>query len=174
MNAPAPRNLILLGTLLSFIITAFFSPVQQLRADEGIPDVRIGVLAFRGHQQTMTRWQSMADYLNQYIPNVNFQIVPLNLQQVRKATAAGEIDFVLTNPGNYVLLESEYGVSRITTLKRHWKGHEYSRFGAVIFSRRDNPEIKELKDVKGRSLMVVNDHAFGGFQMAWRELKMRG
>jgi C4-dicarboxylate-specific signal transduction histidine kinase len=112
--------------------------------------------------------------LNQYIPDSNFQIVPLNLQQVRKATAAEEIDFVLTNPGNYVLLEQKYGVSRITTLKRHWKGHEYSRFGAVIFTRRDNSDIKELEDVKEHSLMVVNDRAFGGFQMAWRELKEAG
>ena len=136
--------------------------------------VRIGVLAFRGHQQAMSRWLPMADYLNKHMPDFHFQIIPLNLQQVRKATAAEEIDFVLTNPGNYVLLESAYGASRIATLKRNWKGHEYSRFGAVIFSRRDNTSIKTLKDLKGHSLMVVNNHAFGGFQMAWREMKDAG
>jgi ABC-type phosphate/phosphonate transport system substrate-binding protein len=59
-------------------------------------------------------------------------------------------------------------------LKRHWKGHEYSHFGAVIFSRRDNSSIQTLKDIKKHSLMVVNNHAFGGFQMAWRELKEAG
>ena len=116
----------------------------------------------------------MAEYLNRNMPAFRFQVIPLNLQQVRKATAAQEIDFVLTNPGNYVLLESAYGASRIATLKRHWKGYDYSRFGAVIFSRRDNSSIKTLKDIKGRSLMVVNNHAFGGFQMAWRELKEVG
>ena len=164
----------MLNVIRLLVFSIIISPLLPLWADQGIPDVRIGVLAFRGHQQTMTRWQPMADYLNHYIPDVNFQIVPLNLQQVRKATAAEEIDFVLTNPGNYVLLEQEYGISRITTLKRHWKGHEYSHFGAVIFTRRDNSDIKELKDVKGHSLMVVNDHAFGGFQMAWREFKDAG
>ena len=163
-----------MNTIRLIVVSVIISPLLPLWAAQGVPDVRIGVLAFRGHQQTMTRWQPMADYLNQYIPGAHFQIVPLNLQQVRKATAAEEIDFVLTNPGNYVLLEQEHGVSRITTLKRHWKGHEYSRFGAVIFTRRDNSDIKELKDVKGHSLMVVNDHAFGGFQMAWREFKDAG
>ena len=137
-------------------------------------EVRIGVLAFRGHEQAMTRWQPMADYLNDNVADFNFQIVPLNLQQVRKATAAEEVDFVLTNPGNYALLEATYGASRIATLKRHWMGHDYSRFGAVIFTRRDNPDIKTLKDIKGHSMMVVNNHAFGGFQMAWRELKDAG
>ena len=94
----------------------------------------------------MSRWQPMADYLNRiHGLAIHFQIVPLNLQQVRKATAAQEIDFVLTNPGNYVLLESAYGASRIATLKRNWKGHEYSRFGAVIFSRRDNRRDQDTK-----------------------------
>jgi len=148
--------------------------VQPVSAQQESAVVRIGVLAFRGHQQAMSRWQPMADYLNTNLPGIRFKIVPLNLQQVRKATAAEEIDFVLTNPGNYVLLESRYGASRIATLKRHWQGHDYSRFGAVVFTRRDNPDIKSLKDLKGRSLMIVNNHAFGGFQMAWRELKDAG
>jgi C4-dicarboxylate-specific signal transduction histidine kinase len=149
-------------------------PVADARAQAESLTIRIGVLAFRGHDHAMARWQPIADYLNNEIPDYEFVIVPLNLQQVSKATAAEEIDFVLTNPGNYVLLEHQYGASRIATLKRHWKGHDYSHFGAVIFTRRDNPEIKQLEDIKGHSLMVVNNHAFGGFQMAWRELKDAG
>ena len=153
------------------LFSGYFAPSH---AQQDGSAVRIGVLAFRGHQHAMIQWQPMADYLNRNMPGIQFQIMPLNLQQVRKATAAKDIDFVLTNPGNYVLLESSYGASRIATLKRHWKGHEYSRFGAVIFSRLDNSTIQTLKDIKRHSLMVVNNHAFGGFQMAWRELKEAG
>ncbi|NIA02755.1 MAG: PhnD/SsuA/transferrin family substrate-binding protein [Planctomycetia bacterium] len=159
--------------LLLLFGALFFQALPTWAQQESV-EVRIGVLAFRGHQQAMSRWQPMADYLNANLYGIHFTIVPLNLQQVRKATAAEEIDFVLTNPGNYVLLESRYGASRIATLKRHWLGHDYSRFGAVVFTRRDNPDIKSLKDLKGRSLMIVNNHAFGGFQMAWRELKEAG
>lgn len=136
--------------------------------------VNIGVLAFRGGEQAIQRWQPMVDYLNEQLPGYLFKVVPLNLQQVSQATEQGTIDFVLTNPGNYVLLESRYGVSRIATLKRHWKGHEYDRYGAVIFTRRDNVAIREIADLREHSLMVVNDRAFGGFQMAWRELKDAG
>ncbi|GMR06915.1 MAG: hypothetical protein BMS9Abin25_1553 [Gammaproteobacteria bacterium] len=162
-----------LSLALMLLPGALFFQVSALAQQESVV-VRIGVLAFRGHEQAMSRWQPMADYLNTNLPGIRFKIVPLNLQQVRKATAAENIDFVLTNPGNYILLESRYGASRIATLKRHWLGHDYSRFGAVIFTRRDNPDIKSLKDLKGRSLMIVNNHAFGGFQMAWRELKDAG
>ena len=163
-----------LSMALLLLPAALFFQVQPALAQQESTVVRIGVLAFRGHQQAISRWQPMADYLNKILPGIRFKIVPLNLQQMRKATAAEELDFVLTNPGNYVLLESRYGASRIVTLKRHWLGHDYSHFGAVIFTRRDNPDIKSLKDIKGRSLMIVNNHAFGGFQMAWRELKEAG
>ena len=154
------------------LLLSVFSMPSFAQTEGG--DVRIGVLAFRGKEQAMSRWQPMADYLNRNMPAFNFQIVPLNMQQLRKATAAEKIDFVLTNPGNYVLLESAYGASRIATMKRYWKGHDYSRFGAVIFSRSDNTTIKTVRDLKGRSFMVVNNHAFGGFQMAWREMKEAG
>ncbi len=165
------RLFIVLSMALLLLPGALFFPALPALSQQEDVVVRIGVLAFRGHQQAMSRWQPMADYLNRKMSGIRFKIVPLNLQQVRKATAAEEIDFVLTNPGNYVLLESRYGASRIATLKRHWQGHDYSRFGAVIFTRRDNPDVKSLEDLKGRSLMIVNNHAFGGFQMAWRELK---
>jgi C4-dicarboxylate-specific signal transduction histidine kinase len=164
-------RIIVILLLLMFFPVLFQSASAQLNEQV---EVRIGVLAFRGHEQAMARWQPMADYLNRGLPDFNFEIIPLNLQQVSKATAAEEIDFVLTNPGNYVLLEHDYGASRIATLKRHWMGHDYSRFGAVIFTRRDNPDIKSLEDIKGHSLMAVNAQAFGGFQMAWRELKKVG
>ena len=169
--APAAVILFILGMAVIQLFSGYFAPSY---AQQDRDAVRIGVLAFRGYQQAMNQWQPMAEYLNRNMPGFHFQIVPLNLQQVRKATAAQEIDFVLTNPGNYVLLESSYGASRIATLKRHWKGHEYSHFGAVIFSRRDNSSIQTLKDIKKHSMMVVNNHAFGGFQMAWRELKEAG
>ena len=178
MNIMMPRRPLrfFIGPSMALLLlpAVLFFQLQPALAQQESAIVRIGVLAFRGHQQAMSRWQPMAEYLNTNLPGIRFKIVPLNLQQVRKATAAEEIDFVLTNPGNYVLLESRYGASRIATLKRHWQGHDYSHFGAVIFTRRDNPEIKSLKDIKGRSLMIVNNHAFGGFQMAWRELKEVG
>ena len=165
------RACLRLVRLALFLLTAL---TTWQTAHAAAHSVEIGVLAFRGHDHAMQRWQPVAQFLNQTLPEHEFSIIPLNLEQMRKATSAGDIDFLLTNPGNYVLLESKYGVSRIATLKRHWQGETFSQYGAVIFSRRDNPSITELADLKDHSLMVVNNNAFGGFQMAWRELKRAG
>lgn len=131
---------------------------------------RIGVLAFRGDRDALKRWTPTADYLSEKTPGVRFSIVPLDLDEIGPSVANGEVDFVLTNTGNYVDLEARYGISRIATLKNLRQGEAYTQFGAVIFTRADHPKIKELSDLRGGRFAAVSQEAFGGFQMAWREL----
>jgi C4-dicarboxylate-specific signal transduction histidine kinase len=133
---------------------------------------RIGVLAYRG--KALARWSPTADYLSEQVPGHRFEIVPVNLDEMAEAIQSGKIHFTLTNPGNYVNLESRFGVSRIATLQTRERGRTRVRYGAVVIARADNGEVRTLHDLKGRSFMAVSPEAFGGFQMAWRELKQQG
>ena len=136
--------------------------------------VRIGVLAFRGEEKALKRWTPTANYLNEKIPAHNFNVVPLNLENMRSEVAAGSIDFIITNTGQYVELEVFYGISRIATLKEKIRGKPVSKFGAVIFTRFDREDILDLSDLKNKTLMGVKRNGFGGFRMAWREFKHQG
>ena len=139
-----------------------------------IREVSIGVLAFRGEEHAMKRWLPAADYLNEEIPGFDFEIRPLSAEEISSAVSHNELDFVLTNPGHYVELEADYGVTRIVTLKNLRAGDPYTKFGAVIFTRADRIDIQTLLDLKGKSFMAVGKKAFGGFRMAWRELEDAG
>jgi two-component system sensor histidine kinase TtrS len=90
------------------------------------------------------------------------------------AEERGELDFILTNSGHYVELESHHGVSRIATLLNDRHGVPAMMFGAVIFTSAHREDIRSLADLKGKSFAAVDEAAFGGFQMAWRELKDAG
>lgn len=136
--------------------------------------VHIGVLAIWGENTARKMWQPTIDYLNQQIPNKQFQLVPLSLASSQKLTRERAIDFIITNPGNYVSLEASYDVTRILTLRSRRQGHITTRFAGVIFTRADRDNIKSLADLKNKSFMGVKDSAFGGFQMAWYELKKAG
>ncbi len=136
--------------------------------------IRIGVLAFRGAEHVMRSWSATAQYLSAVIPDRRFEIVPLPLAELREATAAGRIDYVLTNSGQYVELEEKFGISRIATLKKSFSDGVRNVFGAVILVRADRDDLRELTDLKGKVFGAVSRHAFGGFQMAWRELKAKG
>lgn len=136
--------------------------------------VRIGVLAFRGGEDAAKRWTATADYLSVAIPDRRFEIVPLAPAELNAAVGEGRIAFVLTNTGNYVDLEFRHGISRIATLNTSDRVSAGNVFGAVVFVRADRTDIRTVADLKGKSLMAVQAEGFGGFQMAWRELKKNG
>jgi signal transduction histidine kinase len=136
--------------------------------------VRIGVLAYRGIDKTLNIWAPTAQYLTQHIPGYKFSIVPLNNDDIGSAIKSHAVEFVLTNPGSYVELASAYGITRIATLESKTPQGGSSMFGAVIFTRADHHDIRSLADLKGKRFMAVHKSAFGGWWMAWRELKHSG
>ncbi len=135
--------------------------------------VRVGVLAFRGPEQAIKRWTATTDYLTRTIPGHDFELVPLSLEGVQTAVRDRSIDFLLTNPGNYVQLAPRLGLGKVATLKTDGLNGvpTGNRFGAVIFVRADRGDVTALSDLKGKTLAAVSPEAFGGFQLAWQELK---
>lgn len=136
--------------------------------------IRIGVLANRGNEEALRRWQPTADYLNLYVQGTSFVIVPLDFEEVFKTVERGDVDFVIANSGNYVEMEVRFGVSRIVTLKNLRNGVVCKYFGGVIFTRADRTDIQSIKDLKGKTFLAVDERSLGGWQMAWREIKEEG
>ncbi len=136
--------------------------------------VKIGVLAFTGEELTADRWTPIAQYLNRVIPAHQFSIVPLTNDNIDTAVFGSEVDFLLTNPASYADLEAAYGVTRLLTVRNRRPGGAYTQFGAVIFTRADRKNIQTLDDLRGKTFAAVHANAFGGWWMAWRELKARG
>ena len=136
--------------------------------------VTVGVLAHRGADAAIEKWTPTVDYLSEQVDGREFQLLPLDLQEMRAALDNGKLDFILTNPGNYVELDAGYGITRIATLKNRRQGRPSTRFGAVIFTRAGRDDIQTLADLRGKIFGAVDEGAFGGFQMAWRELEDAG
>jgi len=136
--------------------------------------VTVGVLAHRGEDTCVQMWTPTIRYLTEEISGKEFKLLPLDLESISVDLEEHKVDFVLTNPGNYVELERHSGVTRIATLRNLRHGKPYTLFGAVIFVRDDREDLRTLSDLKKGSFGAVDEAAFGGFQMAWRELKKAG
>ena len=136
--------------------------------------LKIGVLATRGAEQCLKTWSATAAYLTSRIPGQTFVIVPLTHAQIAPSVRDAEVDFILTNSAFYVELEQGYGADRIATLKELRLGRVYAKYGSVIFTRSARTDIRQLKDLKGKSFMGVSEGSLGGWLMAWRELKENG
>ena len=133
-------RLALLSLLLCYLLALALPAIGTAATD--IP-VKIGVLAIRGKEQCLKSWQATADYLSSSIPGSSFVIVPLSHTEINSTVEKGEVDFILTNSSSYVELEYLYGANRIATLKERRLGRTYSKYGSVIFCRRDRSDIRQ-------------------------------
>lgn len=145
-------------------------PLPSLQA----ATVRIAVLGIHGDDDARHRWAEVVRWLSTQLPEQHFLLVPHDLDSMERAVREGDVDLLLTNPGNYVELEARYGVSRLATLINHVGGQPHSRFGAVVFARHDRDDLQSLDDLRGRHFAAVAANAFGGFQMAAGALLERG
>ena len=137
--------------------------------------IRIGLRAHHGIEKSMQQWQLTADYLSEKIPEHKFIMVPLvGLKDLMREAEQNQFDFVLTNPSSFVEMELRFGVSSILTLRNKRQGKPYAKFGSVIFTRKDNNDINEIKDLKNKKIIAVSEQAFGGWRVALRELLNEG
>ena len=160
-----------LRVLLLFVLMLL--PALVIGAGSG-PPIKIGVLSHRGFDATLTMWSPTADYLSRTLGEFDFEIVPLDFDDVDPAVQYGQVDFLLVNPGIYVNMEVKYRVSRIATLNNLGGGAAHNVFGGVVFTRRDRDDIDSFGDLRGKRFMAVDRTSLGGFQMAWREMKASG
>jgi two-component system sensor histidine kinase TtrS len=156
------------------VAAAVVSVTPAGATEVGKQSVSIGFLAYRGAEDARRNWQPTADYLSAALPAYTFTLAPLAHAELRAALAANEVAFVLTNTGDYVGLEAAFGISRIATLRSVHDARAGNVFGAAIFTRAERADIHTLAELRGKSFAAVAAEAFGGFQMAWRELKAAG
>jgi len=150
------------------LMFALFSlSALSLTADE----VKIGVLAKRGAVKAMQQWGATASYLSNSIDDYTFVIVPLSFDEVFPAIKKNEVDFFLVNSSMFVTAEVKYKAKVVSTMINSKQGQSLNQFGGVIITSVYNDDINELNDLKGHSFMAVKSSSFGGWQMAYKELK---
>lgn len=135
----------------------------------------IGVLAFRGNESAHKQWAPLATFLSNEVKGWNFDILPVTLTSVEREIDTNRIEFLITNPGHYVTLAAKYDLAALATRERWSKlaNDYFSKFGTVVLVKK-NSNIASLNDVKGKKVAAVSPNAFGGFQVAWSELKEQG
>lgn len=171
--------------MLRLVLAILFVLSGQAMAEDGDRVSRkVGVLAYRGDEAALARWQPTFDAVAAQVPGIELEVVPLSLDGVRSALSRGEIDYLFTNPGHLYRLVEGTRLFPMASVRsdREEDPQTGNRFGAVIFVRADNTGITTLADLKGRRLAAIAPDAFGGFEVGaatmvhnginpWRDLE---
>jgi len=147
---------------------------KQDVAPRDLASIRIGVLAHKGTDICRQMWQPTMVYLSQTLPSRQFDLVPLQFDEIESAVKNKSIDFLICNPAIYVDLEVRYGVTRTMTLRNLVGTQIVSEFGGVIFCRADRSDLRGLRDARGQRLAATEQTSFGGWYMALREFRSAG
>lgn len=139
-------------------------------AGEGEPLVRIGVLAYRGPDETGTSWSDLPARLGKLIPDHRFEIHELSGTRIAEAVERNELEFVLTNSTQYVSLAADFGIRRIATVILPENLSQQQAIGSTILTLANRDDIKQLGDLRGKRIAAVASDAFGGYLAGAREL----
>ena len=135
--------------------------------------VRIGVLAYKGAEAVQQDWSHVRNWLEATIPGHRFILLDFNQAALTRAVHEQAVDFVITGSGHYVALEHSDGASRIATIESPWALSPRQSTGSAIVVRADAP-LRTLTDLTGKHVLAVDRDAFGGYQIAARELLQAG
>lgn len=133
-------------------------------------EVTVGVFAYQGERATLDDWAGLASYLERTVPGYRFRLKNYDAPGMRRAVASGEADLLITNPGYYIGLETEMGVSRIATLS----SPAVPAIGSVILARAERSDLRTLSDLAGKRVAAVSPDAFAGYLVAAREMREAG
>jgi len=160
--------------LTRFLSAALLSAIVTGTGMAAERPIRVGVLAYRGGDHANAAWEPTIRYLADRFPGRGAVMLPLDLAGMETAVQAGTVDFILTNTGNYVELEARHGVTRIATLHSARAGASGGAVGSALIVRATRSDIRDLEDLKGRTVMATDPDAFGGFQVAWGAMLKAG
>jgi ABC-type phosphate/phosphonate transport system substrate-binding protein len=130
-------------------------------------DLIIGVVAPRGELQATTRWAEFGKYLSAQLKQ-EVHIVPLLAPKVIDAVKNGEIDVLLSHPGHTLAAAEKYGAKPLATVS----DKEGAQFAGVIVVRHGG--VKRLADLKGKTVMTLDDSSAGAYVFQTYHLKKHG
>lgn len=149
------------------------SPVSLRAALSEPKQIRIGVLAYRGVEETEKIWGPTLVQLQRSMPDYHFEMVSGSAQFLTMAVANHRLDFLITNPGHYLELEISYSAVAIATEQLMDGTPTSESVAATIVVPADSTDIYQLADFKGKRLAAVSSDAFG-YRAAFREFLARG
>ena len=171
---PAASVCATFAAMIRLLSTMFCLMLCTFGADAEARDVRIAVLAFQGSERAAKDFEPTIAHLGRALPDHHFVMVPLDLAGIVSAVEARSVDFVITNPGEYVDLESRLGVTRLATLESRDHAVPTDTVGSTVIVPDRPKHPQEFADLAGLRIAVVATDAFGGWQVIWREMDEAG
>ena len=139
----------------------------------------VGVLAYRPKAIVGPAWTKLGDALERHLVRDgnrhDIRVSVLDFNELETAIRQRTIDFVITNPADYVYLEHKVGLGQpIASVVEQFDGRPVPGFGGVIAVLDSRQDIRTLDDLRGKKIAAMRASVLGGYQSQAYELLLRG
>ncbi|XKE45422.1 PhnD/SsuA/transferrin family substrate-binding protein [Halomonas organivorans] len=135
----------------------------------------LGVFAYRPEPVMTARYQPLADYLGERLPEHRVGLEVMSLDEIEEAIAHRRLDLLMTNPSHYLQVRSRNSLTgALATVINAENGRQVSSLGGVIVKASGNDDIQRLEDLEGRRVAIPGRRFLGGYQTQAFELRAVG
>ncbi|MDO8958431.1 MAG: diguanylate cyclase [Rhodocyclaceae bacterium] len=150
-----------------------FALLPQLAAAEQV--LTLGIFAYRPKPVMESLYRMLGIYLSGALPGQRVEIEYLTITEMEAALAAGRLDFVFTNPSQYIILRHKNDLTgAIATLESKEGDKHTANLGGVILSRADRDDINKFADLPGKRIAIPGFEFLGAYQAQAYELLRAG
>jgi len=163
--------------LLLILFMSFLFLISTANAGNNTSEViKIGVLAYKGKQSALQRWKGHADYLNKKLSPLQFKIIPLSYSnnELTKAVTNHQVDFVITNPGQYTELKIKGLVTHIATRRMKSTLGVLDQFGGTVITQAERKELNYYSDISKQRIVIPSFSSLGGWLVHLRAALEQG
>lgn len=162
-------NLILRYILLSALV--FCIPVSSWAEQT----LNLGVYAYQSKTKTTQQYQGLSNYLSEQLPNYSVNLKILSPNEILDAVRNKQVDFILVNPNLHQIIRHEVKLNGITaTQQKHYKDQTLNSLGGVIFSLKENHQIRQARDLIKAKIAIPSFSNTGAFRIPLHELHTQG
>jgi len=162
-----PLLIIRLRFLILFSLLCF----GNAQADHAKTSLNLAVFAHSNTETTLARYQPLADYLSENLPNHTIKLYAMGDSALRTVVQHNQIDLVLANPSLYQIIRHENALNNaIATMQTAYQGKRLNSFGGVIFSLATREDIQTLNDLAKQTIAIPSFRSSGAFSMPMAEI----
>lgn len=161
----------MIKTVKWVLLSLFLLFHSTLYADH--TEIRFGVFAYLGKEETTRKYKPLADYLSQ-VTGKKIILEVLTQEELEAKVALQELEILTTNPTHFLVLRQQYRFSgAIATLIGYSKGMATSKLGGTIVVRADS-SIQSIHDIRGKKIATPSTKNMGGYRAQVYELFKHG
>lgn len=147
----------------------------MLLAPLAVASINVGVFAYRDAPLVEQEFAPLKAALNKAFSERDVHLKALDFDALDQQIAAGQLDFILTNPLHFLTIRQQHEVSgALATLSREVAGQRVNTLAGTIVTLAEHDDITRLADLEGKRIGTPGMRFLGGYLTQAYEIYQHG